>query len=163
MIQTNIDVQDLFSDRLEQFGRRAPTVALRICRTIAQDFRRFTRNNYMKGQVIGKRSGELWKSVKIHTDKKSRNAVTVIPWSPLANIYHNPDGATILPINGQALRWVDKQGVEHFAKRVHLEPRPWVPRAFAAFNWDESIQRSADKVIDREIAKLEAKRAAARG
>jgi len=158
MIQTNIDVKDLFSDRLEQFGRRAPTVALRICRTIGQEFRRYMRNNYMKGQVIGKRSGDLWKSVKIHTDKKNRNAVTVIPWSNLANIYHNPEGATILPKNGKALRF-EIDGREVFAKRVHLEPRPWVPRAFASFDWDGSIQRSADKVIDREIAKLEARQA----
>jgi len=163
MIHFEIDVQDRFSRQLEQFGRRAPTIALRIARTIAMAFRTFTKKNYMKGQVIGRRTGELWKSVKIVTDKRTRDAVIVKPWARLANIYHNPKGATIVPKNKSILKWVNKQGQEVFARKVYLAPRPWMPRAYGAFQWDSEVKRAADKVIEREVAKLEAKQAAGNG
>lgn len=163
MIQFEIDVQDRFSRELEQFGRRAPTIALRIARTIAQAFRAFTKKNYMRGQVIGRRTGELLKSVKIVTDKRTRDAVIVKPWAMLANIYHNPAGATIVPKTGTMLKFTNKQGEEVFVKKVYLAPRPWVPRAYAGFQWDTEVKKAADKVIDREIAKLQAKQGATGG
>ena len=162
MIHFEIDVQDEFSDRLEEFGKAAPRMALRICRTIGQSFRAFTKKNYMRGQIIGKRSGELYKSVKIVTDRKTRDAVVVKPWARLANIYHNPAGATIVPKTGKMLRFVIGGEVK-FAPQVHLEPRPWMPAAYDAFDWSGEIQKAADKVIDREIKKLEQKAAAAHG
>jgi hypothetical protein len=162
MIHFEIDVQDEFSDRLEEFGKAAPRMALRICRTIGMSFRAHTKKNYMRGQIIGKRTGELYKSVKIVTDRKTRQAVIVKPWAKLANIYHNPEGATIRPRVGKMLRFVI-DGEEKFAPEVHLAPRPWVPAAYRDFDWGGEIQKAADKVIAQEIRKLEKKAAAAHG
>lgn len=159
MIHINLDVQDMFSERLEEFGRRAPAIALRICRTIGMSFRAFQKKNYLRGQVIGKRTGQLYKSIKITNDRRSKNAVIVRPSARLANIYHKPGGATIVPKNASILKF-EVGGETVFARKVHLAPRPWVSQSEAAFQWDTEIQKAADKVIDREIAKLEAKRAA---
>lgn len=159
MIHINLDVQDMFSERLEEFGRRAPAIALRICRTIGMSFRAFQKKNYLRGQVIGKRTGELYKSIKITNDRRSKNAVIVRPSARLANIYHKPGGATIRPKNASILKF-DVDGKTVFAREVHLAARPWVPQSEAAFQWDTEIKKAADKVIDRELAKLEAKRAA---
>lgn len=156
MIQITLNVQDMFSKRLQQFGKRAKTIALRICRTIGQEFRTFTKKNYLSGQVIGKRTGELYKGIKIVTDRQNRNAVIVKSWAKLANIYHHPGGADIVPKKGKMLRF-EVDGRVIFMKHVHLDERPWVPKARSAFQWNASIKRSADKVIAREIAKLEAK------
>jgi len=157
MIHVFVDVQDRFSDELEQFGKRAPTIALRICRTIGQEFRKFTKKNYLRGQVIGKRTGELYKNIKIVTDKRSKNAVIVKPWARLANIYHNPEGATITPVAGKALKFETKDGRIVFTKRVRLAPRPWMRKATSEFSWAQEIPRAAEKVLNRELKKLEAK------
>jgi hypothetical protein len=157
MIHIVLEVQDMFSDRLAEFGRKAPAMALRICRTIGQGFRAYTRKNYLRGQVLGKRTGTLYKTIKIVTDRKSRQAVIVRPWAKLANIYHNPAGADIVPSKGKMLKF-EVDGRTIFTKHVHLEPRPWVPRARAEFQWNPEIQKAADTVITRELKKLEAAR-----
>lgn len=156
MIRMTLDVQDMFSRDLEQFGRKAPAIALRICRTIAQGYRSFVKKNYLRGQVIGKRTGTLYKKISIVTDKRSRNAVIVKPWAKLANIYHHPGGADIYPEKGKMLRF-EVDGRVIFMKHVHLKERPWMDPSFKAFPWDPEIQKAATKVIDREIKKLEAK------
>ena len=155
MIQMTVEVQDMFSRQLDEFGRRAPAIALRICRTIGMSFRAFMKKNYLRGQIIGKRTGTLYKQITIFKDRRSGNAVIVRPWAKLANIYHHPGGADILPTKGKFLKF-DVDGKTVFAKHVHLRERPWVPRAFSDFQWDPEIQKAADKVIDREIKKLEA-------
>lgn len=157
MIQLELEVIDRVSGRLQEFGRKAPAMALRVCRTIGQGFRSYVRKNYLRGQVIGKRTGTLYKGIKIITDKRSRNAVIVRPWAKLANIYHNPAGADIVPTKAKMLRF-EVDGRVIFTKHVHLAPRPWVPRARAEFQWAPEIQKAADTVISREIAKLEAAR-----
>jgi len=156
MIKWEIDVQDMFSAELARFGRRAPVIALRICRTIGQGFRSFVKKNYLRGQVIGKRTGTLYKGIKIVTDKRSKNAVIVKPWAKLANIYHHPGGAHIVPKNAKMLKF-EIDGKTIFAKSVHLKERPWMPQSKSAFGWDVEIKKAATKVIDREIKKLEAK------
>lgn len=156
MIQMTVEVQDMFSRELEAFGKRAPAIALRICRTIGMSFRAFTKKNFLRGQVIGKRTGELYKSIKIATDRKSRDAVIVRPWAKLANIYHKAGGADIYPKKGTFLKF-EVDGRTIFTRHVHLKERAWVPRAYAQFQWGSEIKKSADKVIEREIKKLEAK------
>lgn len=154
MIQMTVEVEDMFSDRLEQFGKRGPAMALRICRTIGMSFRAFTKKSYLRGQVIGKRTGTLYKGIKIVTDKRTRDAVIVRPWAKLANIYHKESGVDIVPKSGKMLKF-DVGGRTVFTKSVHLRPRPWVPRALREFSWDAEIQKAADKVIEREVKKLE--------
>lgn len=157
MIKMDVEVQDLFSPRLEQFGKRAPAIALRICRTIGQSYRAFVKKNYLRGQVIGKRTGTLYKSVKIVTDRKTKSGVIVKPWARLANIYHKPEGVTITPKTKKVLRFVTKDGRTVFTRRVHLAPRPWVGPSVSAFPWQPEIKKAADKVIERELRKLEGK------
>lgn len=154
MIHIEYEVEDMFSPRLEQFGKRAPAIALRICRTTAMAFRAFTKKTYLLGQVLGKRTGTLYKGIKIVTDRRRRDAVIVRPWAKLANIYHHPAGVNIASQTGKLLKF-EVEGRTVFMKRVHLRPRPWVPRAVREFGWDQEIQKAADKVIEREIKKLE--------
>lgn len=157
MIKMDIEVMDLFSPRLKEFGKRAPAIALRICRTIGQSFRAHVKKNYLRGQVIGKRSGRLYKSIKIVTDRKSKTGVIVKPWARLANIYHNPAGVNIVPKTAKVLRFETKDGRVVFTRRVHLEPRPWVGKSVSSFPWQPEIKKAADKVLDRELKKLEGK------
>lgn len=157
MLRVQLDVQDQFSPELARFGKRAPTIALRICRTIGQEYRKFLKKHYLRGQVIGKRTGTLYKSIKIKSDKESKNAVTVIP-GPLANIYHNPSGATIKRDKAKALRFVNKEGEVVFTKKpIHLKPRPFMTDSKRDFPWRTEIPKAATRVIEREIKKLEAK------
>lgn len=159
MMHIEFDVRDQFSKQLEDFGKRAPTIALRIYRTIGMSFRNFVKKTYLSGQVLGRRTGTLYKGIKIVADRNSRDAVTVRPYARLANIYHKPGGVDIVPKNGKFLKFETKDGRTIFTKHVHLKERPWVPRSVSEFQWSAEIQKAGDKVISREIAKLEAKRA----
>jgi len=156
MISIDLDIDDYVSDRLELFGRRAPTIMRRIARTTGQEFRKFMKKNYLRGQVIGKRTGRLYKDVKIVNDKREKTAVVVRPSARLANIYHHIGGIDIRPKSAKVLKF-DIDGVPQFARHVHLEERPWVPRARREFPWRVWIVRSADKVLERELEKLELK------
>jgi len=151
MIRMRISMDGTLDDRLRVFGNDAPKVLRKVIRTTGNEYRKHQRNNYLKGQMLGRRSGKTYRATKVKKVRR-KMAYSVIS-SPLANIYEHPGGATIVPKNAKALRWWDQSGNPVFAKRVHIRARPFVTRSYESFDWDRAADNAATKVIKKELAR----------
>lgn len=152
-----IDVRVAFDDnrlddRLRVFGADARKVLHKVLRTTGNAYRKHMRNNYLKGQMLGRRTKKTYKSVKV---KKVRgeSAYQVIPYLPIASIYEHAGGAVIKPKNAKVLRWVNQEGEWRSAHEVRLRERPFVTASFKSFPWGFELDKAANKVIKKELAR----------
>ncbi len=152
MMRLNITVEDNVSPRLRAFGDQAPKMLMKVLRRVGSRFRSHMRRNYLRGQMLGRRSGTLYKSVRVRS-KKRRNLVEIRPYSPLANIYHSGQPIKIRPKDAKVLRWFGPGGEPQFAKEVTLRPRPFVTRAYQSFRWNQEMFNATSWIINREIRK----------
>lgn len=151
MIRMRVSIDNTLDDRLRIFGNDAPKILRKILRTTGNEFRKHQRNNYLRGQMLGRRTGETYRATKVKKVRR-KMAYSVIA-SPLANIYEHPGGATIKPKSARVLRWYNQQGEPQFAREVHLRARPFVTASFDSFGWDREGDRAAEKVIRKELAR----------
>lgn len=149
-----LELDDDFQKRFTKFSEVMQIRMLwRIGYKVGSEFRSFVRKNYVRGQTIGRRTGQLSKGIALKKKKSRELDLAVVPYMRLANIYHDPEGATIYPKNGKALKWETKDGQTIFAKRVHLPSKPWMFEADNNFNWDSSIDRISFWQIEKEWEK----------
>lgn len=152
MMRMSVSIENRLDDRLRVFGRDAGKILNKILRTTGNAYRRYMRRNYLRGQMLGKRTGTLYRNVKVRKVRR-RTAYRVVPFLPLANIYEHSGGADIRPKNASVLRWFNQAGEPQFAKHVHLRQRPFVTASYRAFPWDREIGNAANKVIKKELAR----------
>jgi hypothetical protein len=150
MVQYNISVVNEVSGRLRQFGSDQDKILKKILRRIAGKYRTFLRRHYLRGQMLGRRTGETYRNTRVRKVRR-RDAYRVAP--PLANIYEHPGGATIRPKDAQVLRWFDRSGEPQFAKEVNLPRIPFVTRSYERFDWKRETFKNTNDVIMRELRK----------
>ncbi|MFP4066222.1 MAG: hypothetical protein ACLFS5_01855 [Spirochaetaceae bacterium] len=150
MMRLAVTLEDNVTPRLRAFGADAPQMLRKVMRRVGSRYRSHMRRNYLKGQMLGRRSGTLYKSVRVRSVKR-RNMVEIRPYSPLANIYHTTRQIVIRPRNARALRWFNQAGEPQFAKEVRMSPKPFVTRSYQTFGWDREMIMATQWVINREV------------
>lgn len=155
----SLTLKDQASLELDQFGKESPKILDKILRKIATDYRAFTRKGYLRGQVIGKRTGFLYEQYKIRKLKGEKHTFSVCPYMQLANIYHHPGGADIYPKKKKVLHWYGDSGEDVFASYVHLKERPWVTMSQQAYPWESKSMNLGKIIVEKELEKLAAKNA----
>jgi hypothetical protein len=150
MMRLSVGVEDNVSPRLKAFGADADKLLRKVLRRTGARYRSHMRKNYLRGQMLGRRTGALYKSVRVRKVRR-KNMVEIKPYSPLANIYHNTGPIVIKPKTKQALRWFNAAGEPQFAKEVVLDPRPFVSASFNSFSWRREMFNATTHVINREI------------
>lgn len=150
MIHMNVSLEDNVTPRLRAFGDEAPQMLRKVMRRVGSRYRSYMRKHYLRGQMLGRRSGTLYKSVRVRSVKR-RNMVEIRPYSPLANIYHKAGPIVIRPRDAKALRWFNAAGEPQFTKEVRFAPQPFVARSYQSFPWDREMALATQWVINREI------------
>lgn len=150
MMRLSITMEDNVSPRLQAFGADAPKMLRQIMRRTGSRYRSHMRRKYLKGQMLGRQTGTLYRSVKVRTIKR-KDMVEIRPSTPLANVYHTTGQIVIRPRNAKALRWFDSSGEPQFAKEVRLDPKPFVTRSYQTFPWNREMSQAAQWVISRTI------------
>lgn len=168
-LEVTIDVDDeALQATLKDFGRDAPGILDKCLANTSAAYRYYVRRNFLSGQMLAKRTGFLQKSLRY---KKARNAkheyiISAIP--KLANIYEHAGGANIVPSakrilafpvdptvdTGRAGWWRGLgKGKVIFARKVHLDSKPFMTRSASSFNFAAAFDRAFDKVIEKELKK----------
>jgi len=174
MIGLSVVVTDGVSDRLHAFGRAAPSMMDRILRMVGSQYRAELKKNYLSGQMLGRVSGDLVRSLYVGR-AKGRKHVYVVGQKAiksrqdfggvairrsdssrlkLANIYEHAGGYTIAPKEKKALMFVASDGTIVFTKRVVGRARPFMSASARAFNWTQAFARTTDRIVIDESGKI---------
>lgn len=106
-----------------------------------------------EAQFRGSSTGTLKESIHTEIVKADQNAVTVHIGTGLIYARIQEFGGWIEATTAKALSWINEQGERVFAKKVHLDPRPYLRPAFdenqdkAVKAIGESIKRSIERVL----------------
>lgn len=167
-----IAVQVVVSGNLEadmaKFGDTAPKLVDRVIRIVAYRYRKDIRKNYLSGQYLGKRSGNLQKSLVVGRKrgtkfvylvgskgvKDKKTGIVNVSSVKLANIYEHAGGYTIEPVNKKALCFTAADGSLVFTKHVHGQARPFMSASAKNFNWEEAFEKTENEVMGKELKKL---------
>lgn len=138
---------------LKRFGRDFPKVMNSMLRYAGNKFVKHARE--VAGRFLSvRRNGKLWRSLRVRKTRGRSNSYIVLG-PRLANIFEHPGGATITPKKKQSLAWGGAPGARqpHHAKRVHLDPRPFLTTAQNTFNFEQATNEAISKIMDRELKK----------
>lgn len=168
MIAIKVVVSGTLEEDMEKFGKAAPKLVNRVFRIVAYRYRKDLKKNYLSGQYLGKRSGQLQKSLMVWK-KRGRLLVYRIGSTgvmnktsgkfdvsniKLANIYEHAGGYTIRPKGAKALCFTASDGSLVFTRRVHGQAHPFMSDSAGSFNWDEAFHRTELEIIGRETKRL---------
>lgn len=173
---TGIDVivTDGVTDKLERFGRDAPKHLDRILRMVGSQYRAELKKKYLSGQMLGRNSGNLVRSLYVGQARGRRHVYVVASKAvkstqdfggvaivrresgsmKLANIYEHSGGYTIVPKNKKCLMFVTKDGNIVFTKKVTGQSRPFMTASAKAFNWPGAFEKTTDRIITEEARRL---------
>jgi len=159
--------------KLEQYALHAPKYLDRVLRLVGSQYRAMLKKNYLSGQMIGRQSGDLYRSIYVSKVKSKKHVyrvgskavkskqdfggVAIVRTSDatrLANIYEHAGGYSIQPKTRKALMFVTPDGQIVFTKRVSGQARPFMSASSRAFNWSQAFSTATDKVVTDEFAKL---------
>jgi hypothetical protein len=138
-------------DRLRGFGRDAPKILDKVLRRTGSAYRKHMRRNYLRGQMLGRRSGDTYKSIKVRK-VRGKHAYRVTP-GPLAMVYESDKPIIIRPKDAPVLRWINSHGEWRSAREVRLRPRPFVTASYESFDWSKELREASNKVLQRELAR----------
>jgi hypothetical protein len=153
---------------MEKFGQAAPKLVNRVFRIVAYRYRKDLKRNYLSGQYLGKRSGQLQKSLTVWK-KRGKTIVYRIGSTgimnkasgkfdvsniKLANIYEHAGGYTIRPKDAKALCFAAPDGSLVFTKLIRGQERPFMSDSAKGFNWDDAFRRTEEEIIGRETKRL---------
>lgn len=174
MTGMEVIVTDGVTDRLERFGRDAPKHLDRILRMVGSQYRAELKKKYLSGQMLGKDSGNLVRSLYVGQARGRRHVYVVASKKTkskqdfggvaivrsesasmkLANIYEHAGGYTIVPKNKKCLMFVTKDGNIVFTKKVTGRQRPFMSASSKAFGWSKAFENTTDRIITEEARKL---------
>jgi hypothetical protein len=174
MIVVEVIATDGVSGKLERFGRDAPKHLDKILRMVGSQYRAELKKKYLSGQMLGRVSGNLVRSLYVGPAKGKRHVYVVGQKATksvqdfggvsivrreavgikLANIYEHAGGYTIVPKNKKCLMFVTKEGNIVFTKKVTGHARPFMTASAKAFNWPTAFEKTTDRIITEEARKL---------
>jgi hypothetical protein len=147
MMEIKIDVKDTLGPWFKTLERDVEDkILMKSIKNVAYRYRAIVRKNYLSGQILGKRKGDVFNSIKV-TVKKASNTAFIRSTAILQNIYDYAPGATIRPKYKKILKFVLPDGSTIFAKEVHLRPRPYMAISSAAYPFNSDLKSEADKQI----------------
>jgi len=174
MIGLSVVVTDGVSDRLHAFGRAAPSMMDRILRMVGSQYRAELKKNYLSGQMLGRSSGDLVRSLYVGRARGKKHVYIVGSKAirskqdfggvairrsdasriKLANIYEHGGGYSIAPKEKKALMFVAADGTIVFTKRVRGQSRPFMTASARAFNWTQAFSKTTDRIVIEETGKI---------
>src|SRR3989339_1616176 len=151
---------DLESD-MARFSDHAPKLVDKVLRIVAYRYRKDLQTNYLSGQYLKQRTGNLKKSLVVGRKRGAKFVYLVGSKATkdkstglysaqsikLANIFENPAGYTIKPKNAKALRFMAVDGSLVFTKEVKGRPRPFMTDSAKNFNWTAAFEKTTEEVI----------------
>lgn len=166
MISIEVIIGDNVTEPLERFGKAMPAYLDKVLRLVGSQYRANLKKNYLAGQVIGRQSGDLVRSIYVGRARGRRHVyvvgqkavvkrtnlgvVTVVRRSSdrvkLANIYEHPGGYVIEPKTAKVLVF-EKDGKIVFTKRVRGRDRPFMSASSRNFPWDTAFEKTTDEVV----------------
>ncbi len=92
-----------------------------------------------EAQFRGNPTGTLKESIHTEIAESSENSVTVHIGTGLIYARIQEFGGWIKPVTAKVLSWINEEGKRVFAKKVHLDPRPYLRPAFDE-NQDKAVK-----------------------
>jgi hypothetical protein len=148
-----ITIQDEFTHKLDQLGADAGKILDRILRVTGAKYRDFIRRGYLSGQMLGRRSGTLWRSVLAQKLRRSRHTVLVSGQPKLSNIYEHLGGALIKPRDGGVLKFEIDGKIVFTRKPIQLHRRPFMSDSSSSFPFGSTFETAAEKTFADEFQK----------
>ena len=179
MIEISITMDEDQVKELDSFGQAAPKLLDKTLFTVGKKYEGYVRRSFLSGQMLGVVTGETRRK-GVWTKKSKYNRHEYLVTARLANIFEHAGGVDIEPkgmvwratgeqfygIHGRRrrklqgsstgrrmLRWVDPGGAVHWARRVHLAPRPFMTLSSSWFAWDLEFDSATEEVFQKEIDK----------
>lgn len=170
MIAAQIVAHGDLEAAFERFGNgHALKLADKTIKIVAYRYRKSIRQQYLMGQMLGQRTGELSKSLVAGRKKGAPNKLVYLVGAKplkqkdgtvsaggvkLANIYEHAGGYTIVPKNRKALKFEVSGGTIVFAKKVVGRARPFMSQSSKEFDWPGTFAKTEEEVIGKELKKL---------
>jgi hypothetical protein len=167
MIQIQIEGIDELRQNLDKFGKDQTRILNRIVLKVAQKFRSFIKSNFLSGQYLNVRTGDLKKSMIAYKVKGEKAAYYVsskvvntlngigesVNIAGLANIYDHAGGVDIAPKDKKVLRFIGNDGTTVFSARAHLESKPFMLDASNRFSFDAEFNTATNTIFSKEFQK----------
>jgi hypothetical protein len=168
MVTIQVVVSGTLEEDMAKFGDTAPKLVDRVIRIVAYRFRKDLRKNYLSGQYLDKRSGDLQRSMVVGRKrgakfvylvgskgiKDKKTGMVSVSSVKLANIYEHAGGYTIEPVNKKVLCFTAADGSLVFTRRVHGQAKPFMSDSAKRFDWNTAFQKTEAEVIGKELRKL---------
>lgn len=170
MIAVEVAVTGDLEQAFARFGNgHAYKLADKTIRLVGYRYRSYLKKEYLSGQMLGKRSGQLTDSMvvgrpkgygsrlvylvggKKKVRKDGSNTAAAIK---LANIYEHAGGYVIEPKNARTLVFTAPDGSTVFTKRSQGRERPFMTASAKAFDWKGAFAKSEEDVIGKELKRL---------
>lgn len=146
-----ITLQDEYTKKLDQLGSDAGKILDRVLRVTGAKYRDFVRRGYLSGQMLGRRSGKLWRSVLAQKLRRQKHVVLVSGQPRLSNIYEHLGGAVIAPRSGGVLRFEANGKIIFTRKPIRLPWRPFMSESSGAFPFGSTFETVAEKTFAVEF------------
>jgi hypothetical protein len=151
-VTVRITLEDEITGKLDKLGADAGKILDRILRVTGAKYRDYVRRGYLSGQMLGRRSSALWRSVLAQKLRRAKHTVLVSGQPKLSNIYEHMGGATIVPRAGGVLRFEVDGKVVFTRKPIRLPYRPFITESSHAFPFGSTFEQVAERTFEREFA-----------
>jgi len=151
-VTIRITMEDEITAKLDKLGADAGKILDRILRVTGAKYRDFVRRSYLSGQMLGRRSSKLWRSVLAQKLRRAKHTVLVSGAPRLSNIYEHMGGAVIMPRVGGVLRFETDGRVVFTRKPIRLPYRPFMTESSHAFPFGGTFEQVAERTFEREFA-----------
>ncbi|RPH37789.1 MAG: hypothetical protein EHM91_14600 [Planctomycetota bacterium] len=152
-----IEITDPVSEKLKLFGDDAPKVLDRAISKTGSFYRAFVRRNYLSGQMLRRRTGRLYQSMRVRKMRGKKHSYWISGQPRLSNIYDRTGETVIRPKSGGVLRFM---GTTHggmgqvwvFTRRpVYLRPRRFITESSAVYPFQPTFGTAAESEIKKEM------------
>lgn len=147
-----ITLEDEITAKLDKLGGDAGKILDRILKVTGAKYRDYVRRQYLSGQMLGKRTAKLWRSVLAQKLRRANHTVLVSGQPKLSNIYEHLGGATIVPRSGGVLRFEVDGKIVFTRKPIRLPYRPFITESSHAFPFGGTFVQVAERTFEREFA-----------
>lgn len=148
-----ITLEEEMTGKLDRLGGDAGKVLDRILRSTGARYRDYVRRGYLSGQMLGRRTGTLWRSVLAQKLRQVQHTVLVSGQPKLSNIYEHAGGALIVPRRGGVLRFEVGGKVVYTRRPIRLRQRPFITASSGTFDFGGAFGIAAEKTFAEEFRK----------
>lgn len=148
-----ITLEDEFTAKLDRLGSDAGKILDNMLRVTGAKYRDYVRRRYLSGQLLKRRTGQLWTSVLSQKLRKAKHTVLVSGAPKLSNIYEYPGGVTIAPRAGGVLRFEANGEIVYTRKPIRLAQRPFMSLSSRSFPFAPTFEEVGERTFAREFEK----------